>query len=169
MLKILEKISLCFLLLTVSLTGQENKLFWDGYDWLRISKQTEGYPEFEYQVKAAYVNGVLDGRLYDYFKIWSVDTTIANSLYNETAQYLKTAEIIRGLDNFYEDPLNRYLPIESAIIIVNMYAERQPIEMIDAYILKSKEWINGLMIQLQNKDLYKLMKEKQKKHTENTE
>ena len=139
MLKILEKISLCFLLLTVSLVGQENKLFWDGYDWLRISKQTEGYPEFEYQVKAAYVNGVLDGRLYDYFKIWSVDTTIANTLYNETAQYLKTVEIIRGLDNFYKDPLHRYLPIESAIIIVNMYAEQQPMEMIDAYILKSKE------------------------------
>ena len=148
----------------VMLSAQENKLFWDGQDWIRISNETKGFPRFTYLVKSAYVNGILDGRLYDYLRTWSADSSLADSLYAETVQYLKTAEIIRGLDNFYADPLNRYIPIESAIIIVNMYAERQPMEMIDAYILKSKEWINNLMLQIQKEDMYKLMEKKKKEH-----
>jgi len=158
---------LFFLTLSSVLFSQENKLFWDGRDWNRLSQQTAGYPEYTYLVKASYVNGIMDGRLYDFFKVWPVDSAFADSLIGrEIYDYLKTSEIIRGLDNFYSDPLNRYIPISSAIIIVNMYAEGQSKEMVEAYTEKTKEWINNLMLQMQDIDMFRLMNEKQKKHIE---
>ncbi|MCH7733121.1 MAG: hypothetical protein IIB44_11555, partial [Candidatus Marinimicrobia bacterium] len=65
-----------------------------------------------------------------------------------------------------EDSLNDYIPVNSAIVIVNMHGERQPIEMIEAFKEKSKEWINHLTIQLQQEDMFRLMEEKRKKHRE---
>ncbi|MCH8011070.1 MAG: hypothetical protein IIA61_03840 [Candidatus Marinimicrobia bacterium] len=150
----------------ILLHSQTNKLFWDGEDWLRLTKESQGYPEFEYLMKASYVNGILDGRLYDYFTTWAINSGLADSLFAETVDYLRTSEIIRGLDHFYEDPLNDYIPVISAIVIVNMYGERQPIEMIEAFKEKSKEWINHLTIQLQQEDMFRLMEEKRKKHRE---
>jgi len=156
---------LCFL--STFLFPQENKLFWDGRDWNRLSQQTAGYPEYTYLVKAAYINGVMDGRLFDYFKTWPIDSTLADSLIgNEIYDYLKTSEIIRGIDNFYSDPLNRYIPISSAAIIVNMYAEGHSPEIIEAYTEKTREWINNLILQMQETDMYQLMEEKQKRNIE---
>tara|TARA_B100000315_G_scaffold40251_1_gene35149 strand:+ start:3511 stop:3999 length:489 start_codon:yes stop_codon:yes gene_type:complete len=148
-----------FLLLTALLTGQ-NKLFWDGYDWQQMTRENAGMPKQEYLVKSSYVNGLLDGRLYDYFKTWDVDSTLAFDLYDESIDYLKTSEIIRAVDYFYDDPTNLYLPISSAILIVNMIAQRQPQELIESYILASKKWINGLMLEYENQDQVKLMDDK---------
>lgn len=157
---------LLFLLAAV-LQPQENKLFWDGSDWIRLSRQTASYPEYSFLAKAAYVNGLLDGRLYDFFKTWSADSSLADSIMGrEIVDYLRTSEIIRGLDNFYSDPLNRYIPISSAIIIVNMYAEGQPMKMIEAYTVRTREWINSLTLHMQSVDTFQMMREKQRKQLE---
>lgn len=153
----------------LGLVAQENKLFWDGTDWNRLSRQTAGFPEYTHLVKSAYVNGIMDGRLYDYFKSWKADSSLADSVIGrEIVDYLRTSEMIRSLDNFYTDPLNRYIPVPSAIIIVTMVAEGQSREMIEAYTGKSKEWINNLMLHVQRQDMYELMRQKQKKQREKT-
>ena len=46
------------------LSGQENRLFWDGREWNNIRKNSDYDDLFEYKIKSSYVNGVLDGRLY---------------------------------------------------------------------------------------------------------
>ena len=51
-------------------TQQENRLFWDGGDWRRVDQLGNHNPEMVYRIKAAYLNGVLDGRLYYYLKAW---------------------------------------------------------------------------------------------------
>ena len=148
-----------FLLLTTLLFNQ-NKLFLDGYDWQQMTRENAGMPKQEYLVKSSYVNGLLDGRLYDYFKTWAVDSTLAFDLYDESIDYLKTSEVIRSVDHFYDDPTNLYLPIASAILIVNMIAQRQPPELIESYILASKKWVNGLMLEYENQDQVKFMEDK---------
>ena len=53
----------------IGLQGQQqNRLFWDGGDWKRVKQLADGNLEIEYRIKAAYVNGALDGRLFFYLK-----------------------------------------------------------------------------------------------------
>ncbi|MFQ6675800.1 MAG: hypothetical protein ACE5LH_05590 [Fidelibacterota bacterium] len=147
-----------------TLAAQENKLFWDGRDWLRLERRSEGDARSIQLSKAAYLNGLLDGRLYDYLRTWPADSTLADSLFRrEVTDYLTTSELVRSLDNFYGDPLNHYIPIASAVIIVNMRAQGQSTEMIDAYTQKSKAWINRLTVEMQKEDLTRLMTGKRKK------
>ena len=49
---------------------RDNKLLWDGTDWKFISKRSVSNPESIYRIKSAYINGLLDGRLYYYLKAW---------------------------------------------------------------------------------------------------
>ena len=76
-------------------------------------------------------------------------------------------ELIKNLDYFYQDPLNRYIPIPSAILISNMYAERVPIENIEAYIESTRRWINDLILDLDTLDYGKLLEDKLIKHNKN--
>ena len=43
---------------------QMDRLFWNGSDWRRLEKLAEYDPELTYMMKIAYINGVLDGRLF---------------------------------------------------------------------------------------------------------
>lgn len=145
---------------------QQNRLFWDGGDWKRVKQLAEGNLEMEYRIKAAYVNGVLDGRLFYYLKTWTVEQGLADSLYAETIDYLSPKEMVRSLDNFYADPLMVYVPVPSAMIIANMYGERIPLKIIDAYIQQTKFWINDLHLRLGEHSPAELLEEKHKKHRE---
>ena len=69
-----------------------------------------------------------------YLKTWSTNNELADEVFSETVDYLTIRELIKNLDYFYQDPLNRYIPIPSAILISNMYAERVPIESIELYV-----------------------------------
>lgn len=159
----MKKLFLVVPLLLAGLSPQEHKLFWDGHDWLRLSENTAGYPEYAYLTKSAYLNGLQDGRLYDYYKLWPADSVLVTDVLKpELEDYLSTAELIRVLDSFYEERLNRYIPIASAVLIVNMTAQGQRQSVVDEYTLKSKEWINSLMLEIQNQDRYKMMREKQR-------
>lgn len=154
-------ISLCFSLL---FSQQENRLFWDGGDWRRVDQLGDHNPEMVYRIKAAYLNGVLDGRLYYYLKAWEAQAEFADSLYSETIDYLSTRELVKSLDNFYKDPLNVYVPVPSAMLVANMYAERVPLQVIDAYVKQTKFWINKLILDLSEEDLKELLDSKVRKH-----
>jgi len=153
-----------YFLLVVFLNAQQNRLFWDGRDWNRVLKTVDYSPENTFRVKKAYLNGVLDGRLYGYLKVWSEDRAIADKIFGETTDYLSTRELINSLDNFYNDPINSYIPVPSAIIIANMYAERIPVQLIEEYITFTRQWINELILDLDTLNYSKLLEDKFIKH-----
>lgn len=155
-----------FLIPTEAHAQQRNRLFWDGGDWKRINQLADGNLNMEYRIKAAYVNGVLDGRLFFYLKTWSVEQGFADSLYAETIDYLSPREIVRSLDNFYADPIMVYVPVPSAMIIANMYGERIPLKIIDAYVQQTKFWINDLHLRMDEYSPAELLEGKHKKHLE---
>ena len=64
------------------------------------------------------------------------------------------------LDYFYNDPMNSYIPIPSAILIANMYAKRMNIENIDFYIKSTRKWINELALDLDTLNYSKLLEQK---------
>ena len=153
---------LLVLLFAGLLIGQHvNRLFWDGSDWNRVAKTVNFNPDLEATMKSAYVNGVLDGRLFYYLKTWSAQSTFADSLYGETVDYLTTREMVRSLDEFYKDPANSYLPVPTAIIVANMYARQMSMNVIDEYIKQSRHWINDLQYQLQLEGNAEILKQKQ--------
>ena len=53
-----------------------------------------------------------------------------------------------------------YIPIASAILIVNMIAQGHPTSVIEDYTERSKDWINRLTIEFQNQDKYSIMRKK---------
>ena len=166
MQKILTKLLVPILILIPLFGQQQNRLFWDGGDWKRVNQLAEGNLEMEYRIKAAYVNGVLDGRLFFYLKTWSVEQGLADSIYAETIDYLSPRELVRSLNNFYADPLMVYVPVPSAMIVANMYAERIPLKIIDAYVQQTKFWINDLHLRMEEHSPAELLDGKHKKHLE---
>ena len=144
--------------------AQSNRLFWDGRDWNRVSKTVDYNTENTIRVKKAYLDGVLDGRLYGYLRTWAVDKKIADDVFSETVDYLNTRELIKSIDNFYEDPINGYIPVASAVIIANMYAERIPLVIIDEYTKFTRKWINELILELDTLNYSKVLEDKFLKH-----
>ncbi len=154
------------ILFTHLVFSRENKLFWDGRDWNKVLKKMDYNEEAAFNVKKAYLNGVLDRRFYDYLKTWQKDSELADALYSETVDYLTNRELIRNIDYFYKDPLNSYIPIPSAIIIANMYAERLPIEKIEIYINDTRQWINKMTLNLDTLNYSKLLEKKLLQHNQ---
>ena len=144
--------------------AQENRLFWDGREWNNIRGKVNFIDEIEYKIKSTYVNGVLDGRLYGYLKTWSENAMLANEVFGEQVDYLTVRETIKSLNHFYEDPLNSYIPIPSAIVIANLYGKRVPINIIEKYIQDSRDWVNSLTIELDTLDYSRLIEEKYLKY-----
>ena len=158
----MNRFLLVVLFFSAGLLAQDQKLFWDGHDWVRLTERTAGDPQVTYLTKSSYLNGLQDGRLYDYYKLWPADSLLVTEhLKPELDDYLSTAELIRTLDSFYNEPLKRYIPVASAVLIVNMIAQGQPPSVIEEYTRLSKEWINSLMLEIQNQDRFEMMREKQ--------
>ena len=164
--KYLQFMIVLFLLNNLA-TSNENKLFWDGRDWNRITNSVDFNTQLTFKIKSAYLNGALDGRLNYYLKTWSTNNELADEVFSETVDYLTIRELIKNLDYFYQDPLNRYIPIPSAILIANMYAERVPIENIELYIESTRRWINDLILNLDTLNYGKLLEDKLIKHNKN--
>ena len=162
----MKQLIIIFLILFSYCIAQENKLFWDGRDWNRVAKSVDYHPKTVHRIKTAYLHGVLDGRLHGYLKTWAKDQYLADDVFGETVDYLTTRELIKNLDNFYEDPINGYIPIPAAIVIANMYAERVPVPMIEDYIEKTRRWINDLTLDLDTLNYSKLIEDKFIKHHE---
>ena len=160
----LKRISLISILIFYFTNAQENRLFWDGRDWNSIRKQVKYVDEIEHKIKSTYINGLLDGRLYGYLKTWSENAMLANDVFGEQVDYLTVRETIKSLNNFYEDPLNSYIPIPSAIVIANLYGKRVPINIVEKYIQDSRDWINSLTLDLDTLDYSRLIEEKYLKY-----
>ena len=142
---------------------RDNKLLWDGTDWKFISKRSASNPESIYRIKSAYINGLLDGRLYYYLKAWGENQSFADSLYADRVDYMTPKETIRQIDRFYQDPLMDYVPVISALIIVHMQVEQAPKRIIDQYIYQTKLWINNLILDMEEAGMRNLLKDKQSK------
>ena len=159
-----KKILTPLIFLTVIIFCQNNRLFWDGRDWNRVAKNVGHDTEMEARVKRSYLNGVLDGRLYGYLKTWDENATLANDVFGENVDYLSVRELVKSLNHFYNEPLNSYIPIPSAVVISNLYAQRVPLNIIDDYIKESREWVNSLVIDLDTLNYSRLIEEKYLKH-----
>ena len=142
---------------------KQNKLLWDGIDWKNVSIRTNGDSESTFRVKSAYLNGVLDGRLYYYLKSWGEKQAFADSIYGDRVDYMSPRETIRQLDRFYRDNLMNYVPVVSAIIIVHMQAEQVPRKVIDQYVEETKSWINQLILDMQSRGMREIIKDKQQR------
>ncbi len=150
---------------TAILFSQQHRLFWDGGDWKRVESKANHNPETIYQIKAAYINGLMDGRLYDYLKTWNIKPDLADSIYADISDYMSTREMVKAIDYFYEDPFHLTLPLPSAMVIATMYAEQMPLPTIDNYIKQSRFWINQLYIQLEEENASELLQKKIEKHS----
>ena len=142
---------------------RDNKLLWDGADWKFISKRSASNPESIYRIKSAYINGLLDGRLYYYLKAWGENQSFADSLYADRVDYMTPKETIRQIDRFYQDPLMDYVPVISALIIVHMQVEQTSKRIVDQYIYQTKLWINNLILDMEEAGMRNLLKDKQSK------
>ncbi len=129
---------------TTLLGAQTPKLFWDGYSWLEMDRITEEYPEFRLPLKRAYVLGLLNGKTYDYLQVWAADSVQANALFRDYLNRFAIDELIRGADQFYQDPTHRYLPVVSALMITSLGAMGFPDSVVAAYAQASRDWINEL-------------------------
>ena len=155
--------SLFFILLILfytNISGKENKLFWDGGEWNQVAKSVKHDYHLTFKIKKAYLSGVLDGRLFSYLNVWKLNQELADETFSETVDYLNVRELIKNIDYFYSDPLNKYIPIPSAILIANMYAKRLPAKDIELYILSTRRWINDLALNLDTLDYTKLLDQK---------
>ena len=153
-------------LLFCQIIEKQNKLLWDGSDWKQISNRADVDTESAYRIKSAYLNGVLDGRLYYYLKAWGEKQAFADSIYGDRVDYMTTRETIRQLDQFYQDNLMSYVPVVSAIIIVHMHSEQIPKKIINDYIDQTKFWINQITLDMQSRGMHELLKDKQKRSAE---
>ena len=144
--------------------NNQNRLFWDGRDWKRVDTLVDHNPNLSHTVKAAYINGVLDGRLFYYFKIWAKNSEFADSVFAEMTDYLSSNELVRSLNSYYADLLNAYIPVPSAIIIANMHAQQMPNNLIEEYAQESRSWINQLMLDMEKEGYEDLLNQKVEKH-----
>ena len=127
-------------------------------------KNSEYNINTEFIIKKAYLEGALDGRLFSYLNNMEPNQSIADDIFSETVDYLTLRELIKNIDQFYNDPLNNYIPIPSAIIIANMYAKRMNMENIDDYIRSTREWINSLILDLDSLNYSELLEQKSVKY-----
>ena len=159
-MRIIKTFTFYLIIIHCIIFSQNNKLFWDGRDWNKIKGKASHDNKIEFLIKKAYLEGALDGRLYGYLKTWEDDNAIADRVFSETVDYLSIRELIKNIDYFYNDPMNSYIPIPSAILIANMYAKRMNMENIDFYIKSTRKWINELTLDLDTLNYSKLLEQK---------
>lgn len=125
-------------------TAQEKKVFWDGYDWVSVTKVTREYPEYAVWIKSAYLSGLLDGKLFYEMKAVAVNSRMADSIFTDLIRSAPSRELIEGLDEFYRDETRKYVPIPSALIATRMLQLNYSEKEVDQFIRESKKWINDL-------------------------
>ncbi|MDD5765204.1 MAG: hypothetical protein PHW79_02960 [Candidatus Marinimicrobia bacterium] len=146
----MKRLSCWLFVLVLFLIGdaQEKKVFWDGFDWMSVTKVTREYPEYAVWIKSAYLSGLLDGKIFYELKAMSVNSRVADSTFKDLIQSAQSRELIEGLDAFYRDETRKYVPIPSALIAIRMLQLNYPEKEVDQFIRESKKWINELTKQL---------------------
>ncbi len=128
----------------VPLWSQLPKLFQDGEDWRRLQTMTQEYPEFALPMKRAYLSGFLDGKYYYFLQVQAGDSAAAAQLFGDYLNHFSMDELIRGTDEFYNDPTNIYLPIVTALTITSLRAKGFPDSVVAEYTAAARDWINTL-------------------------
>ena len=139
-----RKIILVGYIFAILFAQRENRIFWDGSNWNRISTKLGKESQSVYQIKASHLNGLLDGRLYYYLKAWEVEPLIAEGTYNDPLDLLRYKELIGALDNFYSDPKHNSIPVISAVIVENMRIGGISEKAIYRYIEETRFWVNNI-------------------------
>ena len=93
-----RKIILVGYMFAILFAQRDNRIFWDGSNWNRIATKLGEGSKSVSQIKAAHLNGILDGRLYYYLKAWEVEPSLAEVAYNDPLDLLRHKELIHSLD-----------------------------------------------------------------------
>ena len=139
-----RKIILVGYMFVILFAQRENRIFWDGSNWNRIATKLGKESSSVYQIKAAHLNGLLDGRLYYYLKAWEIEPSVAEGTYNDPLDLLRYKELISALDNFYSDPKHNSIPVISAVIIENMRIGGISEKVIYRYIEETRFWVSNI-------------------------
>lgn len=131
-------------MLCISSVSAQQKLFWDGYDWQRIDRITAEYPEYRMPIKLAYLDGMLNTKLYYYLITYAADAKVADTVFADFLNHVSPEELVHGTDQFYKDPTNLYLPVISALFVTSITAAGLPDSVIAGYKRDSRQWINNL-------------------------
>ena len=99
---------------------QEKKLFWDGYDWIKVNEITKEYPEYAFWIKSGYLSGLFDGKLFYQLKAIELNNSFSDTLFNDLIKPTNYRSLIAGLDMFYNDAAKRYIPIPLGLIATIM-------------------------------------------------
>ena len=139
-----RKIILVGYMFAILFAQRDNRIFWDGSNWNRIATKLGEGSKSVSQIKAAHLNGILDGRLYYYLKAWEVEPSLAEVAYNDPLDLLRHKELIHSLDNFYSDPKHNSIPVISAVIIENMRIGGISDKVIYRYIEETRFWVSSI-------------------------
>ena len=132
------------LIMCVSAFPQERKIFWDGYDWAAVDKITREYPEYNVWIKSAYLSGLFDGKMFYKLKAMPLHNSVIDTLFTDLIEPSSVRSLIEGLDMFYQDISNEYIPIPLALIATIMIQNDYSKSEVDKFILESKNWINAV-------------------------
>lgn len=144
----MKKWGLILLSWWVLANAQETKLFWDGDDWTAIDKVSAQYPEYNFQIKNAYLSGLFDSKLFYQLRSRTLNPALSDSVFKDLLEPVGSQRLIQGIDAFYRDPARRYLPLPTAIVATLMIQNELPAADIERYIQASKKWINELLYRL---------------------
>ena len=148
---LMMRVILAILCLAAWAPSQTTRLLWNGYDWQRIDRLTAEYPEYRQPLKRAYVQGLLDAKLYYFLQSWAVDTADAGVIFRDYLNRFTIDQLVRGTDMVYQDPANRYLPVISALAIATLRATGSPDSVVAEYTQASRDWISTLEYYLVDK------------------
>ena len=136
-------------LVTVSMAfSQEKKMFWDGFDWVKIDEISKEYPEYTYWIKSGYLSGILDAKSYYSLKAVRMKFPASDKIFDDLIKTSNNRAMISGLDMFYKDVSNRYIPIPLALIATGMISTGSLQSEIDKFVYESKIWINELTVRV---------------------
>ena len=102
-----RKIILVGYMFAILFAQRDNRIFWDGSNWNRIATKLGEGSKSVSQIKAAHLNGILDGRLYYYLKAWEVEPSLAEVAYNDPLDLLGHKELIHSLEFCFLSQLDK--------------------------------------------------------------
>lgn len=148
----MKKLSVIFVVLIFCINAfpQGRKIFWDGYDWAAVDKITDEYPEYNVWIKSAYLSGLFDGKMFYKLKAMPLHNSAIDTLFTDLIEPSSVRSLIEGLDMFYQDISNEYIPIPLALIATVMIQNDYSKSEVDKFILESKNWINEITISILN-------------------
>ncbi len=148
----MKKLLVTFIVLTFCIQAfpQERKMFWDGYDWAAVDKITEEYPEYNVWIKSACLSGLFEGKMFYKLKAMPLHNSVIDTLFTALIEPSSVRSLIGGLDMFYQDISNEYIPIPLALIATIMVQNDYSKSEVDKFILESKNWINEITISILN-------------------